>query len=96
MEESTTSRGSAEGIVVYPNPVRDRAVIQIDDLTEAPSNDRIFILDRVGKSYKVNSQWDAQNKLLEIDFAEMGTGMYFIKVNTETGSKSVRVMKVSE
>jgi hypothetical protein len=95
-EESQSFGDPNGGAHAYPNPVRDHVVIQIDDLTEEPSASDVRILDRVGKSFQVKSAWDAQNKLLEIDFAEMGTGIYFIKVNTISGSKSVRVMKVSE
>jgi len=95
-EESQSFSDPNSGVQAYPNPVRDRVVIQIDDLTDEPSNEDVHILDRVGKSYQVKSEWDAQNKLLEIDFAQMGTGIYFIRVNTTSGNKSVRVMKVSE
>jgi hypothetical protein len=95
-EESQSFGDPNSGAHAYPNPVRDRVVVQIDELTEEPSSDDVRILDRVGKSFQVKSAWDDQNKLLEIDFAEMGTGIYFIKVNTISGSKSVRVMKVSE
>jgi hypothetical protein len=95
-EESQSFGDPNSGITAYPNPVRDRVVIQIDELTQAPSSDDVHILDRVGKSYQVNPEWDSQNKLLEIDFAPMGTGIYFIRVNTMSGTKSVRVMKVSE
>ena len=95
-EESQSFGDPDNGAHAYPNPVRDRVVIQIDDLTEEPSSDDVRILDRIGRTYPVKSAWDAPNKLLEIDFAEMGTGIYFIKVNTISGSKSVRVMKVSE
>lgn len=80
----------------YPNPVHDRVIIQIDGITQAPASSDIYILDRVGKTYPVNSAWDSQNSALEIDFARMGPGMYFIKVNTEHGNKSVRVVKATE
>ncbi len=95
-EESQSFGDPTSGVQAYPNPVRDRVVIQIEELTQAPSSEDVSILDRVGKSYPVKSAWDGQNNLLEIDFAPMGTGIYFIRVNTTSGSKSVRVMKVSE
>ncbi len=80
----------------YPNPVRDHVTIQIDELTEKPANADINILDRIGRSYPVNSGWDAQNKELGLDFTPMGTGIYFIRVKTKAGFKTVRVVKESE
>ena len=83
-------------IQAYPNPVNNYVVIRVEGMTEKPNDGDVSILDRVGRMYPANSQWDGQNKELAIDFDEMGAGIYFIKVNTSTGSKFVRIIKVSE
>lgn len=80
----------------YPNPVRDHVTVLIDELTERPDNADINILDRIGRSYPVNSGWDAQNKALGLDFTPMGTGIYLIRVKVKAGFKTVRVVKESE
>ncbi len=96
VEEVPLFEESESNAHAYPNPVRDHVTVQIDELTEKPANSDINILDRVGRAYPVNSAWDAQNKALGLDFTPMGTGIYFIRVKTKSGYKSVRVMKASE
>jgi hypothetical protein len=76
--------------------VRNYVTVQIDGLTEQPANSDINILDRIGRAYPVKSEWDGQTKAIGLDFTPMGTGLYFIKVKTKAGYKTVRVMKESE
>ena len=95
-EEVPLFEDEQSDVHAYPNPVQDYVTIQVDGMTQQPSNGDVSVLDRVGRAYPVKSDWDGQNNKLAIDFTPMGTGIYFIKVNTSTGSKFVRVIKVSE
>jgi len=95
-EEVQLSEDPESTVHAYPNPVRNQVTVQMNELTEKPSNSDINIIDRVGRTYPVNSSWDVQNKALGLDFTPMGTGIYFIRVKTKTGFKTVRVVKESE
>jgi len=95
-EEIKLSEEPESDAHAYPNPVRNYVTVQIDGLTEQPANSDINILDRIGRAYPVKSEWDGQTRAIGLDFTPMGTGLYFIKVKTKTGYKTVRVMKESE
>ena len=85
-----------KGIEVYPNPVRDQVNVKIEELTSEPSRDDINIIDRIGRSYPVNMNWRAVDKVIEIDFTPMNSGIYLIRVRTDKGNTTVRVVKETE
>jgi hypothetical protein len=77
----------------YPNPVVDRLFIQFPEMTKQPDAGSINILDQVGRSYQLNAAWHSANSNLEIDFSTMDKGLYFIKVSTEHGAQTMKVIK---
>jgi hypothetical protein len=94
-EIAVFEQGSTE-IQAYPNPVNKYVAVSVDGMTQEPNDDDISVVDQVGRSYPVKSEWNGQNNELKIDFEDIGAGIYFIRVNTTTGSRFVRVIKVSE
>jgi hypothetical protein len=40
--------------------------------------------------------WRPVEKVIEIDFAQMNSGIYMIRVRTDKGNKSVRVVKETD
>ena len=54
------------------------------------------IVDRIGRTYPVRMNWRPTEKVIEIDFAQMNSGIYMIRVRTDKGNKSVRVVKETE
>jgi hypothetical protein len=95
-EETTTFNDASNGVSAFPNPVRDHVILQIDGLTTAPSGNDVYILDHTGRTYSARTEWFGEKDQLAIDFSGMGTGIYFIRVNTQVGVKSVRVSKIDE
>ncbi len=80
-------------LVTYPNPVVDRVSIQFPELTKQPQSNTISIFDGIGKSYPVNAIWVAENTIMEIDFSTMNKGLFIIRVSTDSGVQTLKVLK---
>lgn len=73
-------------IKVYPNPTKDLLTITTDSLLS-----RINITDINGRV--VMNQKVSSNSNLELDLSSLNKGMYFVNVQTDTGSETVKVVK---
>jgi len=73
----------------YPNPTRDRITL---NFREEPGLNEITVVDVLGRTYRVNKQWvPAQG--LEIDLSGVPTGIYLIKINSTSTTKSFSIIK---
>jgi hypothetical protein len=78
-----------EKISIYPNPVVDRAMVQMN---EDLLNDAILLFDSQGKIYNIEVN-KVSNNGFEIDLAGKKPGLYFIRVNTVSSIKNIRIIK---
>jgi hypothetical protein len=74
---------SKEGITSYPNPVKDKLIIN------SKSNEikSIYIVDILGK--KISSHYPNSTKAL-INVSELTNGIYFAKISTSLGTGSIK------
>ena len=90
---ATASLEMPKEVSVFPNPVIDYVTLSFDDSMEQPSSSDILIVDRVGRPVPVKAIWYQETHQLEVDFSDMNKGLYIIKVNTQDGTKTVKVLK---
>jgi hypothetical protein len=83
--------GSDDGLHAFPNPTRDRLFVQ----TAVPVNQvqSTLVADPQGKVYLTNRHRSAGEQSLEIDVSTLREGLYFLRVQTGEGSRSVKFMK---
>jgi ELWxxDGT repeat protein len=83
--------GSDDGLHAFPNPTRDRLFVQ----TAVPVEQVQFtqVADPQGKVYLTNRHQSAGEQSLEIDVSSLREGLYFLRVQTGQGSRSVKFMK---
>lgn len=73
--------------VLFPNPVEDRLTIKFDDNTSELKGKIHSLLGQELQSFIVNQN---QNT---IDFSAYSKGIYLIKIETETGIKTYKILK---
>jgi ELWxxDGT repeat protein len=78
----------AQPVSVYPNPVKDELII---NLNQDIANGIIEITDMNGVLFSRN-QYEI-NKTLKVDVSGMHSGVYIVKVITEQGVSSARMVK---
>lgn len=64
---------------VYPNPATDRLFVNADNLNS------VEIFDMTGRSVMTTT-------LSDIDLRDMSAGIYFVKVNSENASKTIKLV----
>jgi hypothetical protein len=89
-EEETTPE---EPLVGYPNPVKETVSIAFPERNEVSKAPDIMVLDQVGRSYSVSSEWDKTENTVTIDFSSLHKGMYIIRVSLPEKIKVVKVFK---
>jgi hypothetical protein len=73
---------TAKNIELYPNPAVDKIVIR--NLT---SGSEVFVYNQLGQ---VSKRRTAVNSSLEINVADLKSGMYFVSVDGKSGMKFIR------
>lgn len=83
-------------VEVQPNPFSDYVNVKIDQNTEGPISLSIF--DEKGQQVFQNQQvMGKDDGVLRLNSASMGlskTGVYFLKIETTKGSKTVKLVKI--
>ncbi len=83
--------GSDDGLHAFPNPSRDRLFVQtVVPVAQVQSTQ---VADPQGKVYLTNRHRPAGEQSLEIDVSALKEGLYFLRVQTRQGSRSVKFMK---
>ncbi|MCC6370210.1 MAG: T9SS type A sorting domain-containing protein [Bacteroidia bacterium] len=75
-------------IKIYPNPVRDRLVFQIDGFEG--HNLSLELLNNMAEILKIQTFTGGQN---EFDLTELSKGIYFLRVRDSQASKVFKVIK---
>ena len=76
---------------VFPNPTFDNINVNIQ-LENDYSNTKIEVLDVLGKVIYTNQWLIFGEKNIEIDASSWNSGIYFIKIQTETGKITKRIV----
>ena len=77
---------SNDFISIYPNPTNDFITLNVTNSSQGT----YYIFDISGKIVMQNP---IQNKELIIDMTEFSQGIYFIKITTELGSTTKKIIK---
>lgn len=76
-----------DNTIVYPNPTKENLTIELDNLQEAT----ISVLNIEGKEiYKLNI---ANENIASFSMAKFNTGIYFIKIQSRSEQKIVKIIK---
>jgi hypothetical protein len=79
--------GKQTAIAVYPNPVKNTAVIELSELTE---DARLQVTDISGR---VLQQIEVKEKKTEADMSSLAPGIYFIRFTDKTQLQTIKVVK---
>jgi hypothetical protein len=76
---------------VFPNPANTRTIVRVSvgDLAD----NALSLMDVFGRTHAVKITNRLSKGAIEIDLSSLIPGMYFIKLKTKTGYRSVALMK---
>ncbi len=83
--------GSADGLHAFPNPTRDRLFVQT--AVPAAQVQSTQVADPQGRVHLTNRHRAAGEESLEVDVSSLKEGLYFLRVQTRDGSRSVKFRK---
>lgn len=87
-------QGEDKNILVFPNPVRDVLNINFSGLNEGTY--KVDLIDNIGKIISQNqTEVSNGNYTLQLKINEVAAGNYFLRVQNEKFSKSVKINKVN-
>ncbi len=76
---------------VYPNPARDWVTIYFAN--EKINEKELKMVDSYGRSYPVKINKIMLNGSVELDISALLNGIYFVKVETASGNKTISIIK---
>ena len=74
---------------IYPNPNTGRVWVEFAD---NPSVSNIHLLDELGRLLPVH--WENQGTLIEVILDHLPTGVYYLKISSEQGSRIEKIIKM--
>lgn len=78
----------------YPNPVKDKLNLSLKGYFEtSPDETSMILTDALGRILPWQGTWNPEERLMELDFSTLKTGLYTINIRTTKGIKSIRVIK---
>lgn len=84
---------SDEWLQVYPNPVRENQILNVDAYMTQSSRLMVTLYDVVGKQvFGQILDFDSGMNRIELDTSVLPKGTYFLKVVTEGDAKTVKVL----
>ena len=76
----------------YPNPVKDKLVIELDNAATSEIN----LFDSQGKSCKARGVVNSSSSTVEIDMSSMSDGLYVVRLKVGEYYKTFRVVKIGD
>lgn len=87
---TVTSVGSElKGVLGYPNPVKTTFNIAF---SASHNSTKINVVDNLGKSV-IALEVEPDEKMVQIDFTSLPNGLYFVKIVSNSGVKTIKVLK---
>ncbi|MEO6490539.1 MAG: MBG domain-containing protein [Ferruginibacter sp.] len=80
----------AENVQVYPNPVKDKATIYLSNVVVEKEGSALT--DSYGRSHALKLK-EINNHMIQIDLTGFTSGVYFIRVKTKEGFRTVLLVK---
>ena len=79
-------------VSLYPNPTSDRISVELNSAQNEVIN--YSLLEVNGRTIE-QGRWNKQSSLSKfvLDLSQVGNGLYFLKLNTESGQGTFRVIK---
>jgi len=78
-------------ILVFPNPITDKVYIKVHSNVGVG---KMMLSDMTGKIYDSKLvDFSVQDHVLEIDMSSYASGIYFVKIQSETSVQTVQVVK---
>jgi len=77
-------------IKAYPNPVYDNLKIELGNLI--PGGNEVYVYDVFGRLYDVKTN-PGGDSIIEINMAGLESGIYIIKIQGESSTEMIRVVK---
>lgn len=84
--------GTIEGVRVYPNPAQSAAALEITLAKTETLNITIFDMQGKMVAEVANNTFAGGNYAFNIDMSHVQAGIYFVKINTATASKTVKMV----
>src|SRR6185295_1539837 len=78
------------GLKLYPNPVKDKLVIELDNATTS----EIKLFNSQGKSCTEQGVVNSFSSAVEIDMSSMSDGIYVLRLKVGENYKALRVVKI--
>ncbi len=78
------------GLKFYPNPVKDKLVIELDNATTSEIN----LFNSQGKSCQAQGVVNASPSTVEIDMSSISDGLYVLRLKVGENYKTLRVVKI--
>ena len=91
VEENEISESFENLIKVYPNPVTDFFTIQLNNLNLTQNDINFF--DSQGRILRVPFVENKTDNTLVIDLSSLNTGFYILRINLDTKSEVIRLIK---
>lgn len=79
-------------VLIYPNPVKDFLQMEIG-LTDVSEKIQVNIFDQAGHALFYRKYDQLQQAKFDYDLSRFPTGVYYIKVDTEMGSRTQKFIK---
>ena len=87
--DSTTGIEELDNAIkAFPNPVENQLTIQLDNVVDNMSINIINLNGQVVEQLTINNQ-----DRVQLDLAHLTAGVYFVKINTEVKSHTIRIIK---
>ncbi len=80
------------GLKFYPNPVKDKLVIELDNATTSEIN----LFNSQGKSCQAQGVVNSSSSTVEIDMSSMSDGLYVLRLKVGEYYKTLRVIKIGD
>ena len=80
-----------EHINIFPNPTSDLLNVELRFDTELDY--RISIVNSLGQTVRDLGTYSANNFTKSLDLSNLGTGVYFVSINTAEGQNNIRFIK---
>jgi hypothetical protein len=85
----TKNNLSDQNIKIYPNPVKDKLTIDVENKNTEDIN--FSLTNSLGQLIDINSK--IANTKLEIDTSELPSGVYYLKIQNNSGQEEFKIIK---
>ncbi|MEM8908404.1 MAG: T9SS type A sorting domain-containing protein [Bacteroidota bacterium] len=83
---------SAQSIRILPNPVRNRTLLQLNGLSDAPTQITIFSTNgQMVKQFRI----DENSRNFELDTSDLPLGSYFLRAESQDWTQTQRFLKMN-